>query len=179
MYTLVSLLTGLISRMPKSVTKKKVKVRKIKKRSQWCWGGPAFCPSVGWRPLPAASFCSPCFSLCLFHSPLACVVSLIGRQTACKCSNPEKSRGALVIGCAPRHSSQSIKARWAPVNSFSPPLPWLWYCHTDSNFALNPPTADSPLSLCVLSFPKPPPPPPPDSPPTPNLSLRCCSKGIS
>lgn len=69
-----------------------------------------------------------------------CVVSLIGRQTACKCSNPEKSPGALVIGCAMQHSSQSIKARWAPVNSFSLLLLWLWYCHIDSNFALNPST---------------------------------------
>lgn len=66
------------------------------------------------------------------------VVSLIGQQTACKCSNPEKSPGALVIGCALQHSSQSIKARWAPVNSFSLLLLWLWYCHIDSNFALNP-----------------------------------------
>lgn len=40
-----------------------------------------------------------------------CIVSLIGRQTACKCSNPEKSPGALVIGCALQHCSQSIKAR--------------------------------------------------------------------
>lgn len=78
------------------------------------------------------------------------VVSLIGRQTACKCSNPEKSPGALVIGCALQHSSQSIKARWAPVNSFSLLLLWLWYCHIDSNFALNPSTTVLSLSLCLF-----------------------------
>lgn len=78
------------------------------------------------------------------------VVCLIGQQTACKCSNPEKSPGALVIGCALQHCSQSIKARWAPVNSFSLLLLWLWYCHIDSNFALNPSTAVLSLSLCLL-----------------------------
>lgn len=78
------------------------------------------------------------------------VVSLIGQQTACKCSNPEKSPGALVIGCALQHSSQSIKARWAPVNSFSLLLLWLWYCHIDSNFALNPSTTVLSLSLCLF-----------------------------
>lgn len=92
---------------------------------------------------PHSLFISLFFSLCLFLSfPLSspCVVSLIGRQTACKCSNPDKSPGALVIGCALQHYSQSIKARWAPVNSFSLLLLWLWYCHIDSNFALNPST---------------------------------------
>lgn len=79
-----------------------------------------------------------------------CIVSLIGRQTACKCSNPEKSPGALVIGCALQHCSQSIKARWAPVNSFSLLLLWLWYRHTDSNFALNPSTAVLSFSLCLF-----------------------------
>lgn len=79
-----------------------------------------------------------------------CVVSLIGRQTACKCSNLEKSPGALVIGCALQHSSQSIKARWAPVNSFSLLLLWLWYRHIDSNFALNPSTTVLLLPLCLF-----------------------------
>lgn len=105
----------------------------------------------------------PSSSLCFFPPLLLlflslslcspCIVSLIGRQTACKCSNPEKSPGALVIGCALQHCSQSIKARWAPVNSFSLLLLWLWYCHIDSNFALNPSTAVlslSPSRLFIL-----------------------------
>lgn len=97
------------------------------------------------------------FSLSLFLSlslSSPSIVSLIGRQTACKCSNPEKSLGALVIGCALQHCSQSIKARWAPVNSFSLLLLWLWYCHIDSNFALNPSTTapSSPLSTFPFIF---------------------------
>lgn len=68
------------------------------------------------------------------------IFTLIGPQTACKCSNPKNSPGALVIGCALQHWSQSIKARWAPVNSFSLQLLCLWSCHMDSNFALNPST---------------------------------------
>lgn len=90
-------------------------------------------------------------SLSVSFTLLSLCRSLIGRQTACKCSNPEKSPGALVIGCAMQHSSQSVKARWAPVNSFSLLLLWLWYCHIDSNFALNPSTMCSlSLSLCLV-----------------------------
>lgn len=117
---------------------------------------------------PSSPLISLFFSLFLFLSlslSSPCVVSLIGRQTACKCSNPEKSPGALVIGCALQHCSQSIKARWAPVNSFSLLLLWLWYCHIDSNFALNPSTTVLSLSrslslslalfTLLLSFSKP------------------------
>lgn len=74
-------------------------------------------PEVPLFPLPTNTTFPP--HLFVFFFPLflslslssRCVVSLIGRQTACKCSNPEKSPGALVIGCALQHSSQSIKAR--------------------------------------------------------------------
>lgn len=100
---------------------------------------------------PSPWITPPCLLIPLFFPPISlfvshsltspCVVSLIRLQTACKCSNPEKSPGAPVIGCVLQHSSQSIKARWAPVNSFSLLLPWLWYSHIDFRFALNPSTA--------------------------------------
>lgn len=101
-------------------------------------------------PPPPSLLISVSFSpsFCLFRSPL----SLIVRQTACKCSNPEKSPGAVLIGCAPRHSSQSIKARWAPVNSFSLLLPLLWYRHIDSNFTLNPSNSVCSLRSFSLLF---------------------------
>lgn len=72
------------------------------RRGRWGGCGPPTFTSTS-PPHPCFSF--PSF--CLFRSPL----SLIRRQTACKCSNPEKSVGAALIGCALRHSSQSIKAR--------------------------------------------------------------------
>lgn len=105
----------------------------------------------------------PSFFLCFFYFSVffcLCIVSLIGRQTACKCSNPEKSPGAVLIGCALQHCSQSIRARWAPVNSFSLLLLWLWYCHIDSSIDLNPSATVLSLSLSfsvfILSFSKPP-----------------------
>ncbi|CAB1433100.1 unnamed protein product, partial [Pleuronectes platessa] len=69
------------------------------------------------------------------------------RQTACKCSNPEKSPGALVIGCALRHCSQSITARvneglW-PITAeieqeagFSLDSPWLSHLGLNSTLPL-------------------------------------------
>lgn len=88
------------------------KVTKMKKQNQNL--------QVPLFPLPdyhhplSSSFCffsPPLFLFLSLSLSSPSVVSLIGRQTACKCSNPEKSPGALVIGCALQHCSQSIKAR--------------------------------------------------------------------
>lgn len=130
-----------------TITNKSIQGHKDEKAKPKSWSLTFFSPWLTPHSL-SSSLCFFFPPLCLFLSfPLSspCVVSLIGRQTACKCSNPDKSPGALVIGCALQHCSQSIKARWAPVNSFSLLLLWLWYCHIDSNFALNP-------STTVLSF---------------------------
>lgn len=61
MWAHVSLLTGLTSRMQKSMTKKKVKVTKIKKWRGRCWSRPTFDASFPPRPfvLPAFLPASP------------------------------------------------------------------------------------------------------------------------